>query len=289
MAEKVARTGEHLTTDYPLICKVVSVDNDIVQCSRLAFDNSHLYIDRVAFNVKFYRLDIEEEITIVTIKLGDVVFSLLSASEESLFHCHDIIDISFLNLENFVERLRTINRVSCPCNVPEIILLSFIDIEIDLNTARLYIIHSILHDSCISVTCFVKGTYERPLVVIVLAFIEFLGAEEVLWTLVPGLLHGTYEFRLLYVFSTIERDLLDLYLFTPVNRELHAYGTADHGILLGVHIHLYIKETFLLIVSLDDIGCSLCDIVGKLSSTTQIDSFLELLLFSALDSAICPA
>ena len=189
LAEKISRTGEHLTTDNPFVCKVITVDHDIVQRRRLAFDNSHLHIDRVTLDVKLDGLEIEEKVSVVTVQLRNVVFTLLSTSEETFFHRNNVVNIAFGDLEDLIERFSSIYRVTGPCDIPEEVLPTLIDLKIDLQTARLDIIHGIPDNSCIPVSCLVEGTDHGSLVVLVLILVEFLRAEETDETRILGLLH----------------------------------------------------------------------------------------------------
>lgn len=48
----------------------------LVQCRLLAFRHTDFHIDGVSGHVQFDRLDIEEEITVVPIELGDIHIAL---------------------------------------------------------------------------------------------------------------------------------------------------------------------------------------------------------------------
>ena len=88
---------------------------------------------------------------------------------------------------------------------------------------------------------------------------------------------------------TIECDLLDFHFVASIHGKLHPDGTTHHRVSFGVDLDLYILETLLLIESLDDVGRSLCHILRKLPSATEIEPFLKFFLLSALDSAECPS
>ena len=114
LAEEVSRPGIDLTADDLLIGQVIAVDHDIIQGGRLTFGNTHLNIDRVILDIDLYRGKVEEEVSAVTVCLGDIVFILLAAAEETLIHRNDIVHITLLNLENLIKGVRRINGITCP-------------------------------------------------------------------------------------------------------------------------------------------------------------------------------
>ena len=105
LAEQITRSREHLTAHDALVGKVVAVDYDIVQCRLLALSNSHFHVHGITDHVQLDRLDIEEEVSVVAIKLGNIDISLLSAAMKTFLHRNHVIDVTFLNLENGVQCL----------------------------------------------------------------------------------------------------------------------------------------------------------------------------------------
>ena len=88
---------------------------------------------------------------------------------------------------------------------------------------------------------------------------------------------------------TGEVDVFDTDLRAAVHVKIDADGAADHTVLdhLGIHIHL--KVTFLLIITLDNIDGGILYIVRIFTTGTEVQALLEVFLFSGLDAAIGPA
>ena len=66
-AEQLSRTDTKFTTDYIFIQTVVTADVDLIDSSLTAFIDSHFQVDRVAYNVHFYRIEVVEQITVVVV------------------------------------------------------------------------------------------------------------------------------------------------------------------------------------------------------------------------------
>ena len=95
--------GEHLTADDLLAGEVVAVDYDVVQGRRLAFGNTHFHIDGVLGDRHLYGSDVEEQVTVVTVKLRHVIVILLAAAHKALLHGHDVIWVTLLHGKDLVE------------------------------------------------------------------------------------------------------------------------------------------------------------------------------------------
>ena len=134
-------------------------------------------------------MDIEEEVSVVPIELGHVHIPLLSAALKSFFHRNDVIHVTFLNLKDGIESIRSINGVTCPGNVSEIIFLSLIEGKVNAETARFHRIDGIFNKSGIPVTGLIEGADDRFLVILIFFLIELLAAEEVINLGRLGLFH----------------------------------------------------------------------------------------------------
>ena len=86
-----------------------------------------------------------------------------------------------------------------------------------------------------------------------------------------------------------EIDVLDADLGPSVHVEVHPHGATDHGIPHGIHVHFHLQVTLFLIIALDDIYGSILHIFRVFPAGTQVQTLLEILLFSGLDTGIRPA
>ena len=168
-------------------------------------------------------------------------------------------------------------------------MFSFVNHEINLESARFDIIHRILDDPRISISCLVESAKHCALIVLIFSLIEFLGTEEAYESAILGLLHRPCQLVLLDMVISSECDSLDLDLLASVHGKLDTDGRLDHCIPLGVDIHLDIKESLLLIVSLDDIGSSLRYIFREFATSAQVEPLHKLLLLTGFHSAERPA
>ena len=284
LAEKVARTCEYLAAYDLLAGQVIAVDDDIVQGGLLAFGDTDLHIHRVSGNVQLHRIDVEEQIAVVPVDLCDILVSLLAASGKPVLHGDHIIRVTLLDLQDLVQVIGGIDRVSSPCNIPEVVFLSLVELEIDGKAARFNVVDGIPDDPGITITGFLELADHVVLVIGILLLVEFLAAEEVVELVRLGLLHGPGEGEVLHSIVSIEVDVLDSDLFPTVHIEDDPGSVPDHGILLGLHIDLAVQEALFGIEALDDVGGSGEHIVGAFASRTETQAVIQLLLLSFLHS-----
>ena len=214
---------------------------------------------------------------------------MFSTALESLLHGHDVIRIAFVNLENRVQRVCGIYRVSCPGYVSEIVFLSFINGEIDSEPARLHHIYTVFQQSRIPVARFIEGADEGLLVIQIFFFIELLAAEEVIDLGRLGFLHRLGKFEITDMVIADEVDGLDTDSRSSLDRIVHADRVLDDGIFLDLRLDLHIEEAFSLIISLDDVhGCP-GHVVGVFAASLEVQALLQILLLTALDSGESPS
>ena len=285
----MARLGEQLPSDHPLVRKVISVYDDVVESGRLALHYPHLHIHGITLDADLHRSHVEEEITVVTVNLGHVHLILLSAAGKPLAHGHQVIHVPLLDLENGIQLVGVIYRVTGPGDVPEIVLAALVHIQVDSEPARLHIIYGVVHQTRVTVTRLIVCRYELLLVIRILLFTEFLGMKEVVNLAGLGLLHRLGQLELADVLRpAVEIDFTYPDLLSPVDYEIDPDGILDHGVLLDLGPHLRIHEALLLEIALDDVDGGLLDIFGELPSAAESRPFLDFLLLSALYPGIYP-
>ena len=72
--EQVARTSTKFTTNYIFIQAVVTVNTHMADACLRTFGNTHFQINRVIVDVDFYRVKMEEYVTVVIIVVSDSIF-----------------------------------------------------------------------------------------------------------------------------------------------------------------------------------------------------------------------
>ena len=175
LAEQVARPGHDLAADHFLVGKVVAVDDDVVQGGRLAFGDAHLNVHGVVLDVHLHRGDVEEQVTVVPVQLGDVVIRLLAAAVETLFHGDHVVDVPLLDLQDLVQDLGGIDRVAGPGHVAEIVFRALVEHHVDRDVLRVHVIDGVPHQAGVAVTGLVEGIQDGLPVRLVLFLLELQG------------------------------------------------------------------------------------------------------------------
>jgi hypothetical protein len=88
---------------------------------------------------------------------------------------------------------------------------------------------------------------------------------------------------------TVEVDVLDANLGTAVYVEIDADSAADHAVSHHLGVYIYLEVALLLIVTLDNVDGSVFDVVRVLTARAEVQTLLEVFLFSGLDAAVGPA
>ena len=208
---------------------------------------------------------------------------------QALFHGDNVINISLLDLENSIESLRRIDRVSGPGDVTEVILLALVKIHVYVYVLVVYHVNGIPNQTCVAETGLVKGVQDGFAVCLILLLLELFGLEEVVPGVGVGILHVLCKLHLLHIRITCEVDFLDVNLLAAVHCKVHANCAADDGILDYFHIYLRILVTFFLVIALDDIYGSVLNIVREFTAGAEVEPFLEVFLLSGLYACVCPA
>ena len=66
-AEQLSRTNTKFPANNVFIQTVITTDLDLIDSSLTAFIDSHFEVDRVAYDIYFYRVEVIEQVTVVVI------------------------------------------------------------------------------------------------------------------------------------------------------------------------------------------------------------------------------
>src|SRR5574344_507903 len=204
-------------------------------------------------DVGFNRGDVEEEIAVVTVQLGNIVISLLPAAAQAFLHSHYIIRVTLVDREDCIQRISSIHGVAGPCDIAEIILVALIEDEVYAKTVGLDIVYGVSDKARISVAGFIEYVDCVLLVVDIFLFVEFLAAEEIVYIVGLGLLHRLRDLEFADVLVAYEVDGADLYLLPPVDCEIDTDCIVHDCILAHFSLDRALKEPFLGIEPLDDV------------------------------------
>ena len=89
-------------------------------------EDTHFEVDAVTYNIDFSRLKLIEEVTIVPVFITHSVIIFSQALVEELL----IIHISLSHTEDMSEVISGIDGITHPCDVAEIVFLSFLHLHI---------------------------------------------------------------------------------------------------------------------------------------------------------------
>ena len=93
------------------------------------FIDANLQVNRVADNVSFDRFQLGEDVTVVVVKVAYCSFIGKQTVVEELL----VIDIAFLQAQLLVQTICRIERVANPLDIANVILLTFLNIDVDVN------------------------------------------------------------------------------------------------------------------------------------------------------------
>ena len=66
-AEQLSRADTQFTANDVFIQTVVTTDLNLIDSSLTTFIDSHFEVDRVAYDIYFYRIKVVEEVTVIVI------------------------------------------------------------------------------------------------------------------------------------------------------------------------------------------------------------------------------
>ena len=248
-----------------------------------AFEDTHFQVDGVSYDVDFYGLEAVEEVTVVVVKVADGVF----VGHGTLFQQFLVVDVTFLHAEHVVQLFGRIQRVTHPCDIAEVVFVSFFYSHEDVHRTVVVGLDAVFHDHSITVSQFVVFVDDQLLVCFEILFYELFGAEYVdQLVFLVGLLHDALQLLGCYGFITGDGDFVYLYFLFLVDVNAH-----DHLVLVGDIIllrddYVSVLETFVVKVAFDQGLGTVDDVRGYLSSLDHSDSALYIFAFRFLHAMI---
>ena len=96
-AELFARYGAEFAEDDIILGLIVSTDRNMANGGLRTFHDADLKIDRIIIHCGFYRIDTEEEITVILVETSDIAAFCRHLFTQSPVQQVEIIDIPFLD------------------------------------------------------------------------------------------------------------------------------------------------------------------------------------------------
>jgi hypothetical protein len=127
------------------------MDTHMTEACLWSFLHAHLQINGVAYNIHVGRLDAGEYVSVVPVEVTHGIVILA----KSFVHEFLVIDISFLQGEQFVQTIGSINSVAHPFNVTDVVFLSFLHLDIDIHMLIIIVPNTVSEDGSITVAIFV--------------------------------------------------------------------------------------------------------------------------------------
>ena len=111
--------------------------------SLLVFGYTHFEVDRVAYDIHLCRVEAIEQITIVPIVVAHGILIL----RESFVQLLLVIYVTGLHTKQSVEVVTRDDGVAHPCDIADIVFLSFVDLDIEVDMVLINVPHTILQNS----------------------------------------------------------------------------------------------------------------------------------------------
>ena len=154
---------------YPRICSWAQLQ-DRNTGNTLYFLNTHFEVDRVPVNIHFYRVKVIKHITAVVVVVTNSIF----ISTQTFIHKFLVVYISSLHAELFIQHISREDGITYPCNISQIIFVTFFDAHIYIYGTVIIRSHAVYYDLGITITQLVILINNKLFVFFVFLFNEFL-------------------------------------------------------------------------------------------------------------------
>ena len=164
-----------------------------------------------------------------------------------------VVDISFLHPELFVQQVGRIDRISYPCNVAEVILLSFVDFHVYVYCFIIVCRDTVGHDLRVTVTEFVVFVEDFLFVFFVFFLNELFGTEQVdEFTFFVGFFHDPFQLLVAQDCVSVNLDQVYFYFFFLVDVHVYinlfligrifAFYNVDFGVLETFFTEMFLDQ-----------------------------------------------
>ena len=263
LAEELAWTHTQLTANNLLIEAIVTINHNLIDACLLALINSHLQIDRIALDVSLGGNKLEEEVTIVHIHIGNGIVVLDCALIEQFL----IIDITLLKAQNLIQHRGGINGVAHPVDIRDIIFLTLVDLEVDVDALVVIVGNTIPHNHGITIAFLVILVDDALLVFLEIGAHKFLLAkplQNVKDTTLVGLLHCAFYLAVAKNFVALNVNLVHIYLLMLVDNNINNHLVLLTKVFLLINFACCLLKAlssiiflYYLLYATSDVGCDL--------------------------------
>ena len=269
-------TGAHtqLAAHHLLIEAVVTVDYHLVDTRLRTLDDVHFEVDRVGVNVLLNRHEVEEEVAIVHVEVGNGIIVFGGTLVEELL----VVHVARLDTEDIVEHIRGVDGVSHPVDARDIVFLSFLNLEIHIHLVVIVVYHAVAENLGIAVAKLVVFVDDELLVGLVVVGDKLLLAEKLLEaSALIGLLHHALELAVAEHLVTVDVDFVHLHLVVLIDHNIHNHLVLLAEVFLLIYAHGCVLEALAIVVFLDNLACTGSDIGRNLVALGEAKSQLDIL------------
>ena len=132
------------------------------------FSYTHFKVNTITNDIYFRRIKTIEEISVIPILITNGIL----IPRKTLTKQFLVIDVTLLHIKYSCKIFRRINSITYPCNITDIVFLTFLYLKIYIYMTVIVCTNAILEDSSITKTEFVIFLYKT-----ILSFCETLRSE----------------------------------------------------------------------------------------------------------------
>ena len=276
--------GVQLTAHDIFVDDVVTADLDLVDGRLRSFGDAHFEGHRVAHDVRLYGVYASEDVAIIIVEIADSVF----VDGQTVLQALLVVDIPWAHRQQLREQLRRVLRVPHKADILDVVLLSFVDLEVDVDLTRAWDGNdAIAHQLGITVASSLVALDEVLQVFLVVGIDELLLLENLQQggertptgegEAFVGLAHRHTQLVVREGGVPFEVDIAHLRLAAAVDveRQVHEAWLANRFALLDGHRHL--TEALLIVVLLDELACTVEGIGRNHCALLEAGALLEFL------------
>ena len=160
----------------------------MVKCSLASFLNAHFQVDRVSHHIHLNRVQAVEHVTIVVIKVTNGIV----IAGKTLVHERLVVNIATLHLQDTIQEVRVIDRVTHPRHIAQVIFFTLINVEVNIHMLIVDGFNAVGSNQSIAITPRVELFGQQVFILSIFFGQELFRAEHIHKTLFVRLFHGTF-------------------------------------------------------------------------------------------------
>ena len=280
-----------LSANDVFIQAIVTLDDHLVDRSLRTLLNTDLQRDRVALHVGLDRIGVEEEVAIVEV---DVRHGIVVGAQ-TLVQLLLVIHLAGLHAQHGHQVVRCVLRVTHETNIFQVVLLSLLNLEMDIYLLLVIVPNAIREQHRIAITMLVVLCDHIVLIILILFGRELLGAEHLQDTGLPVVVEAELLVRLLHRLLQVasgecgvafERDSMDLRLLVFINIDVYNDLSLVCGIVFLLDLYVNILKALSIEELLDHQFGTIHNVWSHLETFLQTQFRIQIFTLALLDAMI---